>query len=407
MSTNRPLRIVSLNVLAPELLFLFWRSSYGLPLLPPADYGAVTSSRCTALAVALRALSPDVLLLQEVTDYRHPCLDHYPTAEWFARALGLTLAQTSFKGMASTWGLPPFEQRKPPLEQAAVAAGMQLPGSGGPGVLRADSGVATLYNPRVLRHVRCLGNAEAYGRSHLFPTGWGSPWTLDAFSLVAPGVSGGGGDYTLPPPILRVMNVHMKMQWPNILRPLGEAFSRAGACLAAPPELSPWDHVVVGGDFNAGEPAAAADFGVYFSPLGGAAASGLREVPLPGGGGPPLDRFLVGPGVEVGGGGAVAVGREALLETNTQPRGVKVLDAKLWGEEGTKYAVHAGNAGLVRGERGGGGSDHPTLLLLVTLRALEKRATGSARAGAAPGAPREATPVALAVGLRGAKVEVE
>ena len=31
------LRIVVWNVLAPELLLYFWRSSYGLPLLPDAS----------------------------------------------------------------------------------------------------------------------------------------------------------------------------------------------------------------------------------------------------------------------------------------------------------------------------------------------------------------------------------
>ena len=414
---DRPLRIVTLNVLAPELLFFYWRSSYGLPLLPTeAAYHAVTLSRCATMARALRALSPDVLLLQEVTDYRHAALDYFPTAEWFARALGLRVASASFKGTPASWGAPPYEQRREAAAQEAAERGEALPRSGGPGVLRADSGVATLFNPAVLRHAGCLGTAEAHGPSAVFAKGWGSAWALDAFSRVAEGGGGGGGGgHALPPPLLRVLNVHMRMSFPRILLPLGEAFERAGRSLGASPALAPWNHVVCGGDFNAGQREAAADFAAYFSPLGGAAGAQLAEAPLPPGGGPPLDRFLVGPGVEVVGGGVV-VGDEPLLAMNTQPRGVKVADPLTWGRRDAQYAVHAGNAALVEG--GAAGSDHPALLLLVALRPLEegRRGGGSGGAGFAPGSPRgspvppaEEAPAAAApslIGPRGAKVEL-
>jgi len=409
----QPLRIVSLNVLAPELCFQLWRSSYGLPLLSSAAaYGATTRSRYIALAHALRALSPDVLLLQEVSDFRHPSLGHSTTADWFARALGLAVAQVSFKGAPISWNLPPHEQRREGPAQAAAEAGMRLPGSGGPGVVRADSGVATLYNPAALRHEGSLGNAEAHGASAEFKTGWGSPWTLDAFSL-AGGGGGGGGDYALPPPVLRVLNVHIETTSPHILRSLCEVFSRAGKSLGAAPELAPWDHVVVGGGFNAGEKDAADEFRLFFTG-GGAAASQLREVPQPGGGSgarAPLDRFLVGPGVSVCGGGECVVGDEPLLTINTQPPGVKAFDARAWGRGDTPYVVHGANEALLA--RGGAGSDHSTLLVSVALRPLEKKGGGSLRGGPRgsppPQEPQQAPPAAptvVLVGPRGAKVEM-
>ena len=104
------MRVVSWNVLAPELLQFFWRSSYGLPLV--ADFDAVTAARVARIAAELRALAPDVLLLQETTDTAHACLGGRTVAAFLAAELALTPASASFTGAPFRYAAPPREQAR-------------------------------------------------------------------------------------------------------------------------------------------------------------------------------------------------------------------------------------------------------------------------------------------------------
>jgi hypothetical protein len=253
---QRALRIVTLNVLAPELLCFFWRGSYGLPLLKEAAaYEHVTLLRFTNIARLVASLKPDVLLLQEVSDRRHCELGHFTTQGYLAKELALSAAGSSFKGRAMEWRFPPEEQPGPKR-------------AGGPPRLHCDSGVATLYNAERVLYKGQVSKAEAHGESQLFPACYGSPFTLDAFELKpcslcsggGGGESGGGRDggrggggirLAITPLPFHVLNVHLKMEYPHIMRPLVEVFGRAAAALGRKPGPHQWDHVIFAGDLNA------------------------------------------------------------------------------------------------------------------------------------------------------------
>ena len=69
--------ICTLNVLSPELMLYFWRSSYGLPTLKEnKDYDDVMKSRITNCVSYLKKIKPDVLCLQEITNKKYTYLNH-------------------------------------------------------------------------------------------------------------------------------------------------------------------------------------------------------------------------------------------------------------------------------------------------------------------------------------------
>lgn len=334
---NPTLRIVSLNILAPELLQFFWRSSYGLPLLPTdAAYGALTARRLSSVAGVLSSLGADVVVLQETTDTVHTELGGRTTASYLAFATGLVVAGESFKRSRMAYGVPPREQVR------------------GAGVTTMDSGVATLYNPRTVAHVRAVAAAEDWGgRSAVFPTGVGSPFRVDAFAPV-----GGGA------PVC-VMNVHVKMQWPHIRASLAEALQRAGEALerggegvaggARDVQDARWTRVVVAGDLNAKEGAAAEDLRALLPPGGAlmdafAAPAGAPQPP------PADDHVLLGPGLAV----VRAEVHPAPLLAMCKVDG-PTSDAK-WARADTRFTHHAGNAELLAA---GVTSDHPPLVVDV------------------------------------------
>jgi len=235
------LRVVSLNLLAPELLCYFWRSSYGLPLLPEArDYlGALTRRRLQGLALALRALVPlaDVVCLQETGGDGTPAaggglesLDGLSTQAFLARELGLVLASQSAKDAEMRFGLPPAEQAVAP--EAWKAAGARS----------VRTGVATLYNPRTVRHVARVAAASTvalspearafyplpgaeFAGSKGKPCRLDSPHVADEFAARGPGGGGGANRESLV-----VVNFHAKIQpFPSIRNACVELFARLGA----------------------------------------------------------------------------------------------------------------------------------------------------------------------------------
>lgn len=384
------------NVLAPELLQYFWRSSYGLPLLASsAEYEAVTASRLHNVAAHVKHVSPDVLLLQETSDTRFACLGDRTTAEYLAHETGMVVASSSAKHLPFTYGQPPYEQA----------------GRGRPTSRSMDSGVTTLYTPSRVSHLSAVCTAESScglseGRppaSSVFPRGGvGSPFTLDAFS----GIGEGGA-----PPFL-VLNTHVRMEYPRIGASLGEAMSRAGVCVAGlltsgqgsavVSAIISAGRLIVAGDLNAGTAEAADDLraalaapGVREERRGPEWAGclhtllphgGLVDVPFHAGsggegGGGVDDHVIIGPGISIL--RICSFTTLPLLAMKAQPPSVPVSDAALWGRgAGTRFVLHRGNAALLLGPRGGRAgageadsstghsessaratSDHPPLLL--------------------------------------------
>jgi hypothetical protein len=316
------LRVVSLNILAPELLCYFWRSSYGLPLLPDArDYlGALTRRRMQCLALALRALVPpaDVVCLQETGGDGTEAsggsggggglesLDGLSTQAFLARELGLVIASQSCKDSEMRFGLPPAEQAV--REEAWRAAGARS----------VRTGVATLYNPRTVRHAARVAAASTVALSPEaraayplpgaeFAGSKGKPCRLDsphvADEFVPRGSGGGGG--ALGESVV-VVNFHAKMQPAHSVRlACAELFARLGAgegfgvaSFVAPAALCPefaelngrcprggacalrhgalsaaqWQRALLVGDFNAGGRQAHAELAAAVREAGAAIA---------------------------------------------------------------------------------------------------------------------------------------
>ena len=177
-STSPTIRVCTLNILSPELMFYFWRGSYGLPLLPSESaYDAVTTLRMKNITSLISDMNPAILCLQEISDTRFQGLEWHPVAEFIAAKCGYKVAGKSYKGSDMSWEYPPKEQ-----------------GRGTP--KRMDSGVATLFKPEVVRHLGQVSKAETHGPSALFNTGYGSPFSLDAFVVIGKGGMGGGAPLT-------------------------------------------------------------------------------------------------------------------------------------------------------------------------------------------------------------------
>ena len=268
MSAPPSIRVCTLNILAPELMCYFWRSSYGLPLLSSDDaYDAVTALRMKNITDLVCALNPTILCLQEVTDTRVQTLEWHPVAEFIAAKCGFKIAGRSYKGSEMSWDYPAREQNR-----------------GSP--KRVDSGVATLYKPEVVRHLGQVSKAETHGPSALFNTGYGSPFSLDKFEVLGGGGGGGGGRKgTSTPLTFHVANIHVRMTFPNILKPMTELLQRIRASLPTPvpATASPWERLILAGDFNSGSREANLDWKNILS-----VQTQLTDVPLDG---------------EVGGGG--------------------------------------------------------------------------------------------------------
>ena len=358
------LRVVTWNVLAQELLQYFWRSSYGLPLLSPSSslppgapntYASLTAIRMTNVVNILRDLKPDILLLQETSDTVHSCLGNRTVARFIADELSLTIAGESFKGSCFEFSEPPFEQSR---------------GS------RMDSGVATLYNTRKVDHLAILARAESEGRCELFRSGFGSPFTADSFRIKqstittttttilspsdgrvniekisgsASGGGGGGGGGGNSVGTVTIVNIHVRMQFPNIKAPLADVFERLARAGVGVGE-SGWKRTIVAGDLNAGGISSAPD-------LAAVQPSGLIDVFS---GAPPADdRVLVGTAVRV---------RKALVANNVPLLAMGTgagMSGSQWSKAETKYTINLSNKVLL--ETKTMSSDHLPLIIDIDL----------------------------------------
>lgn len=206
MSTNT-LKICSWNILAPELLFYFWRSSYGLEFrdkksvaLPNQYYDDITNLRLENIINYLVNGEFDVILLQEVTTTKYVVVDGIlirtsdslglTLHELIAGALKYKIVSESFKANRFSAGIPPYEQHKDKTESSTF------------------SGVATLTRPGLTFENITIGNKCKNKTS--------SPFTLDRLILDGSKV-GQHND-------IFIGNVHIKMDYPHIFGSVVEIY---------------------------------------------------------------------------------------------------------------------------------------------------------------------------------------
>src|SRR3990167_4827517 len=75
-------KILSWNILAHELMLYFWRSSYGLELVP--SYDTILKMRLDNIISKLAEHHADVICLQEVTDTIHEILGEKTTYQYIS-----------------------------------------------------------------------------------------------------------------------------------------------------------------------------------------------------------------------------------------------------------------------------------------------------------------------------------
>lgn len=198
------LRICSWNILAPELLSYFWRSSYGLDFentnsisLPETFYDGVTQSRLDNIIKYLRIGNFDVILLQEITNTQYVISkgifkrdtqntpNSFKIHEYIAHNMGYYIISESYKTSKFDSGLPPYEQDRYKTISSIY------------------SGVATLAFPGVkITNLITSKNCKKEA----------SPFTLDKLE----GLNGGN---------IYIANVHIKMNYPSILASISELYS--------------------------------------------------------------------------------------------------------------------------------------------------------------------------------------
>lgn len=214
MNSLNDLKIVSWNILAPELFMYFWRSSYGLAVIGDKKYyDNVNFNRIQNVVARLRSYDADIICLQEVTNNTYTYLNNLSIQQYIADTLNYSVVSQSFKQSKFKYGYPPNEQFLK---------------------YEVDSGVATLVkNNSNVKPIQRIIVAENFGASPLFKSGIGSPFTLDQFYL---------GQI-----LFNVLNVHIRMQYPHISAPVNEVYTRISSVL----NHLQLQNTIALGDFNA------------------------------------------------------------------------------------------------------------------------------------------------------------
>jgi len=205
------IRFASLNILAPELLAYFWRSSYCLPI--PSDtntvFGAFTRARLELISKHLRATNADVIALQETSNTVFESLGGKTSAEFLANELGYNIASSCLKDSPVAYRAPPYEQESKDS-------------------LVAFTGVATLYNPKTVEHVAHKSCATSVSASS--PEGLkivGSPHVADEFRPLSNKTNTNTSSLSQPALGIIFVNTHFRMSpYPHISNAFVELFAR-------------------------------------------------------------------------------------------------------------------------------------------------------------------------------------
>ena len=206
------IKIMSINVLAPELMLYFWRSSYGIKVYSKEQCDKIHKTRIDNIIKIIKREVPDVLCLQEVTNSTYQYLNNMKIGDYIGSFTNMYVINESFKDSIFKYNYPPMEQRTS---------------------YWCDSGVCTLLKDNLfyLKHVTDVANAETFGASKLFKSGVGSPMTVDLITYQGKS--------------LYIVNVHIRMMYPSIKLPLKEIYDRL---LSLKINLN--DTIIIG-DFNA------------------------------------------------------------------------------------------------------------------------------------------------------------
>lgn len=235
---NKKLKLCSWNILAPELLSYFWRSSYGLEIsnppnsnnfFPPNYYTNITQIRIDNIMKYLHDGNFDIICLQEVTDKKYLIINGllvvstddtgFTLYELIAKTLKMNVVSVSFKQKKFNSGIPPTEQHKDKSVSSIL------------------SGVATLAKPDL--NITNITKAEIF----VGATSNESPLTID--KLILP-------YYDVP---IYIINVHIKMEYPNIKKSIDDLYEIIGGLLLVNNIRS----TILVGDFNAHDKIAATD----------------------------------------------------------------------------------------------------------------------------------------------------
>ncbi len=210
--------ILSWNILAPELMTFFWRSSYGLRTTgrEEKDYDKIQEKRIEKIIDYIRDADPNILCLQETTNTKHGYLGNKTVQEYIADKLDFRIISEATKQSPMKYGTPPEEQKQ---------------------VMEMDSGVTTMIsnNSENLVHMDTYMTSDSYEKSDVFKKGIGTPFTYDLFEY---------DDNSFG-----VANLHVRMKYPSILASLNEAYSR----INHESSVEDMKNLIILGDMNAHE----------------------------------------------------------------------------------------------------------------------------------------------------------
>lgn len=104
------MRVLTQNILAPEVLLRNWRTRYQLPLLTrPEQYDELNLQRLRALVTNLKTFGADVICLQNVSTWTLPGEDNLTVGAYLARELNLSVVGTAWEEQPYMYNYPPEE----------------------------------------------------------------------------------------------------------------------------------------------------------------------------------------------------------------------------------------------------------------------------------------------------------
>lgn len=209
---KKQLTILSLNILAPECLYFFWRSIYGLPI--KIAYDNINHNRINNIKNYIKDHKPDIICLQEISNQSYSYLNNMTIQKYIAKETGYIIISESFNKSKFYYDFPPFEQKRTHY---------------------TDLGIVTLIKSNNIQFKKNISNANNLGQSYLFKSGDGSPFTVDLISAF-------GNDFL-------IANVHIKMNYPNINPSCEEIYQRINHDLNI--HCQSWHNMILIGDLNA------------------------------------------------------------------------------------------------------------------------------------------------------------